>query len=128
MIEKENYYRDRNLLAMAKGEMCLMRVPNVCRIDPATTVSAHSNMAKHGKGKGIKAHDAYSVWACARCHTWLDQSYSATKEQKDAAFNVGHNRQIVAWRAIAENLAAKPEKVKAAKLALEFLKSRGDVA
>lgn len=128
MIEKDNLYRDRDLLDLARDEECLMRVPGVCKIDRVTTVSAHSNQAKHGKGGAIKAHDTYSVWACARCHAWLDQGHSATQEQKIAAWAAGFRRQVIAWRAIAENIAAKPWRVSAAQRAIEWLKTRKEIA
>ena len=118
---KQAYYRDKNLTELARGQECLMRVPGVCNMQNETTVAAHSNQSKHGKGGHIKAHDTYSVWSCARCHTWLDQSFSADQKTKEQAWMQAFTRQIVAWKAIAGNISMKPVRVGAARRALEWL-------
>ncbi len=111
--------RNPALLAMAKGKHCLLVVTPFCRgIDGSTTVAAHSNSAAHGKGKSLKADDTYSVWACVVCHTWLDQG-DASREEREQAFLVGHQRQLKAWKDIAENIMAKPKEVEAARWALK---------
>ena len=99
MRAKINHYRDPVLLRMAAMEYCLLQVPGVCNNDRMTTVAAHSNQSKHGKGMGIKAEDCYTVWACHRCHTWLDQG-NASQDEKVNAWNWGHERQIREWRRI----------------------------
>lgn len=43
--------------------------------------AAHSNFGVHGKGKGIKASDEYTIPLCYECHGKLDQ------------YNMGMNRQ-----------------------------------
>lgn len=35
--------------------------------------AAHSNFSEHGKGKGIKADDKYTIPLCHICHQWFDQ-------------------------------------------------------
>lgn len=35
--------------------------------------AAHSNFGEHGKGKGIKADDKYTIPLCHSCHQWFDQ-------------------------------------------------------
>lgn len=35
--------------------------------------AAHSNFGEHGKGKGIKADDKYTIPLCYKCHQWFDQ-------------------------------------------------------
>lgn len=35
--------------------------------------AAHSNFSEHGKGKGIKADDKYTIPLCHNCHQWFDQ-------------------------------------------------------
>jgi hypothetical protein len=100
---KTPYYRSKPLLAIARGKPCLLTAVAGCRgTDGTTTVAAHSNQAKHGKGGHIKANDTYTVWACAVCHTWLDSSYDATQEQKVAAFDEAHYRQLREWIDLAE--------------------------
>lgn len=51
---------------------CTMRLPGVCLGGTETTVLAHSNQLKHGKGMGIKADDNWGAFACAACHDVLD--------------------------------------------------------
>jgi hypothetical protein len=95
--QKTTAKRNPALLKMAQGKPCLLQVR--CDGSPSdTTVAAHSNSQKHGKGMGRKADDQYTVWACARCHTWLDSSYSATGEERQAAFEAGHKRQVKEWQ------------------------------
>ena len=60
-------YRNKKILAHAKGQAC-----KNCGAQDETVVAAHSNQAKHGKGRGIKAHDAFVAFLCHRCHSWLD--------------------------------------------------------
>jgi hypothetical protein len=67
-------YRNPALLALAKDEECLTRVPTYCWGGIESTVSAHSNRTRDGKGKGIKAHDWCIAFACGGCHFFLDQS------------------------------------------------------
>ncbi|WP_229722401.1 nuclease domain-containing protein [Xylophilus rhododendri] len=113
--------RNPQLLAMAAGRPCLLRVPGVCNGDPETTVACHSNLSIHEKGGHRKADDCYSVWGCARCHTWLDSSYSATGAQRAQRFMGAHLQQVLAWRRIAEDAAAPEADRKAAQWALDQL-------
>jgi hypothetical protein len=92
--------RNPDLLAIAKGRECLLCPPGKCRCTPGTTVAAHSNLSIHGKSKGRKADDQFSVWAGFEAHSWLDAG-SASAEEKEAAFMAAHLRQVNAWRFIA---------------------------
>ncbi|WP_017760668.1 nuclease domain-containing protein [Pseudacidovorax intermedius] len=114
-------HRNRALLDLARDSPCLLRIPGRCNGDPKTTVSAHANLHEAGKAGARKADDEYSVWACARCHTWLDSSYSATFEEKAEAFAVGHARQRIAWQAIAEDPQRSESDRRAARWALDHL-------
>lgn len=92
--------KNPHLLRMAKDEACLLQIPNVCNGNSDTVVAAHSNQAAHGKGKGRKAHDWASAWACAACHMWQDIGVS-TRAEKEAAFAAAFERQRKAWADIA---------------------------
>ena len=48
--------------------------------------AAHSNSAKHGKGRGIKSSDAFTVPLCAICHAAFDQYKLGNREQSEAMF------------------------------------------
>lgn len=94
-------YDNPYLLRMAEGRHCLMRVPQVCNDDQRTVVAAHSNEIARNKGKAFKADDDYSVWACARCHTWYDSSMNATRTERQMFFRYAIDRQLIAWRSVA---------------------------
>lgn len=53
--------------------------------------AAHSNRAEHGKGRSIKASDIYTAALCPRCHDTVDNSYTLTREQREAIWHA-------AWR------------------------------
>lgn len=58
-------YRNKKLIESARHESCVS-----CGAPDA--VWCHSNLQYHGKGKGIKAHDLFGFYGCARCHDWYD--------------------------------------------------------
>lgn len=62
------------LTRTAEGEECTLKVPGVCNGRTDTTVWAHSNQDRHGKGKGLKSHDCFGAWSCSACHDWLDRT------------------------------------------------------
>ena len=47
---------------------------------------AHSNFSEHGKGKGIKADDSYTVALCRVCHGDFDLFINLNREQAKAKF------------------------------------------
>ena len=49
--------------------------------------AAHSNSAKHGKGRGIKASDAFVIPLCATCHAAFDRFELGNREQSEAMFD-----------------------------------------
>lgn len=60
--------------------------------------AAHSNSAKHGKGRGIKASDAFVIPLCATCHAAFDRFELGSREQSEAMFEkwlVRVNRMLV---------------------------------
>jgi hypothetical protein len=119
--------RNPHLLSMARGRPCLLRT-RVCSYDNSTTVAAHSNLLAHGKGRGRKADDCYSVWACARCHAWLDSSYDAEFEEKESAFMRALVAQADEWKAIAGSASASPKDRTAAMWAVQRLQAQPEVA
>lgn len=40
---------------------------------PPRSEAAHSNFGEHGKGKGIKACDKYTIPLCRSCHARFDK-------------------------------------------------------
>lgn len=78
----------------ARGEECMFRLHGICNYNSETTVFAHSNDPKHGKGLGLKAHDVYGVFACSNCHRFFDES--AGKALQQGLFAEAHE-QMVQW-------------------------------
>ena len=48
--------------------------------------AAHSNSAKHGKGRGIKASDAFVIPLCATCHAAFDRFELGNRAESEAMF------------------------------------------
>ena len=48
--------------------------------------AAHSNSAKHGKGRGIKASDLFTVSLCFKCHAAFDRFELGNRAESEAMF------------------------------------------
>lgn len=115
--------RNPHLLAMARNQGCLLKVPGVCNGRQDTTVAAHSNLGIHGKAKARKADDQYHVYACAACHTWLDQG-PAPAAEKTGRFMAAHLWMVDIWRGVAGGfLDGTPKDRAAAAWALDQLRA-----
>ncbi|MEZ2297263.1 nuclease domain-containing protein [Variovorax sp. RCC_210] len=113
-VKQEN----RTLLDMAKGQRCLLQVPDTCTGDTATTVACHSNWSVHGKAGARKADDQWSVWGCVRCHRWLDQG-PAPAAEKVERFAAAHRWMVAIWQDIVAGMQpATPRERRAAEWAL----------
>jgi hypothetical protein len=98
--------RSPELLALAAGEECTIGLPG-CLKGPC--VSAHSNQAKHGKGKSVKADDCFIAHACAFCHREIDQGKSLTRTEKFEAWERGHIKTLPRlFRALMQVQASRP--------------------
>lgn len=114
-------HRNPHLLAMARGQSCVLKVPGVCNGNRDTTVAAHSNLRIHGKAKGRKADDQYHCHACSACHSWLDAG-PATAAVKRERFMSAHIWMVSIWRDIVAGFQhGTPKDVAAACWALERL-------
>lgn len=49
--------------------------------------AAHSNSAKHGKGRGIKSSDLFVIPLCAICHAAFDRFELGNREESEAMFD-----------------------------------------
>lgn len=56
----------------ARQEKCTIRLPNHCNHDPETTVFAHLNQVRFGKGFSLKCPDGIGAYACFNCHNVVD--------------------------------------------------------
>ena len=60
--------------------------------------AAHSNSAKHGKGRSIKASDAFVIPLCFKCHAAFDRFELGNRAESEAMFEkwlVKVNRMLV---------------------------------
>lgn len=74
--------RDNDRLKAIRKMICCE-----CGAD-APSQAAHSNFGIHGKGKGVKADDKYTLPMCHKCHANLDQNLSQqTRQQQLDWFN-----------------------------------------
>ena len=48
--------------------------------------AAHSNSAKHGKGRSIKASDQFTVSLCFKCHAAFDRFELGNRAESEAMF------------------------------------------
>ena len=81
----------------AKRLAAIRKLPCV-RCGNSNSQAAHSNSAKHGKGRGIKASDAFVIPLCAICHAAFDRFELGNREQSEAMFEkwlVKVNRMLV---------------------------------
>lgn len=69
--------RNKKILNAARDCSCQW-----CGRMDGTTVAAHSNQLRHGKGMGHKASDRYVAFLCYFCHSELDQGKSLSKEDR----------------------------------------------
>ena len=49
--------------------------------------AAHSNSAKHGKGRGIKASDLFTISLCHSCHFQFDTFQLGNRAESEAMFD-----------------------------------------
>lgn len=60
--------------------------------------AAHSNSAKHGKGRSIKASDEFTIPLCFKCHAAFDRFELGNRAESEAMFDqwlVRVNRMLV---------------------------------
>lgn len=84
-------YRNQRVLAEARCHPC-----QLCRNDDSTTVAAHSNQGRHGKGMGIKAHDIVA-YLCYSCHTFVDQG-NTSADIRNKAWHTALVRSVPLYR------------------------------
>jgi hypothetical protein len=75
---KFDYLRSQAYLRYVATQACF-----ACGIEGQSN-ACHSNQAKHGKGRSIKASDAFTWPLCIRHHREHDQCLEMTKAERDA--------------------------------------------
>lgn len=56
------------------------------RCGQSSSQAAHSNSSKHGKGRGIKASDQFTIPLCAICHAAFDKFELGTRQESEDMF------------------------------------------
>lgn len=72
--------RDNQRLAKIRQLPCCR-----CGASPPSQ-ACHSNFSEHGKGRGIKASDEFTVALCWDCHRKFDQFTELNREQSRVQF------------------------------------------
>ncbi len=83
--------RDSKRLAAIRKLPCI-------RCGNPDSQAAHSNSAKHGKGRSIKASDEFTVPLCHSCHSAFDRFELGNRAESEAMFDrwlVKTNRMLV---------------------------------
>ena len=71
--------RDAKRLAAVRSLPCV-------KCGNPNSQAAHSNSAKHGKGRSIKASDQFTIPLCFKCHAAFDRFELGNREQSEAMF------------------------------------------
>lgn len=85
---KTRYWRNKKHLQNVASLAC-----QVCGAE-GQTQAAHSNMAIHGKGRGVKASDEYTAALCYPCHAELDTGSQTSRLDKQAMWREAHEKTV----------------------------------
>lgn len=86
---KFSYIRDKRLRSMCQSMPC-----QSCG-SLAGSTWAHSNQARHGKGRSLKASDVYVAALCGACHHEVDQGRQSRAERL-AMWEEAHAKTVAA--------------------------------
>lgn len=81
----------------SKRLAAIRRLPCI-RCGNPNSQAAHSNSAKHGKGRSIKASDQFTIPLCFKCHAAFDRFELGNRAESEAMFEkwlVRVNRMLV---------------------------------
>jgi hypothetical protein len=81
----------------SKRLAAIRRLPCI-RCGNPNSQAAHSNSAKHGKGRSIKASDEFTIPLCFKCHAAFDRFELGNRAESEAMFDqwlVRVNRMLV---------------------------------
>lgn len=86
-------YRNRKLLDAVHQLPCTFALPGVC--EGGLGEPCHSNFARHGKGKSMKAHDCYVASGCRSCHREVDQGMRMSREERVDAWQRAFEKTLL---------------------------------
>ncbi len=91
-LQKLNPYRNKKLLAGAKGEPCVR-----CGSYEGVCSAHYTGFRQHlyGKGRGIKCSDLMSAYLCSHCHVYFDVEFGKIPNNRyDRTIGLaGHERR-----------------------------------
>jgi len=87
--QKFTYTRSKRIMELYRTIPC-----QHCGAQDGTVCGAHSNQAKHGHGRGIKASDEYCASLCHQCHYTLDQGKGLTRDEKVSMWDRAHKKTM----------------------------------
>ncbi|MBI2725411.1 MAG: hypothetical protein HYX42_04090 [Polaromonas sp.] len=88
-MTKFPYIRSPALLKACRAIACTN-----CGRDDGTVCAAHSNQAKHGKGRSIKASDVFVASLCHLCHYELDQGAWMSRNEREQMWDACHAKTV----------------------------------
>lgn len=88
-VPKFAYVRSKALLTACREIPC-----QACGMADGTVCAAHSNEARHGKGRSIKASDVYVASLCHKCHSDLDQGAHMTRDERIGMWDMAHRKTV----------------------------------
>jgi hypothetical protein len=88
-IPKFQYVRSKPLLTACREIPC-----QNCGVADGTVCAAHSNQARHGKGRSVKASDVFVASLCHKCHSELDQGSGMTRSEREAMWDSAHRSTV----------------------------------
>lgn len=83
------YIRSKALLVACREIPCQW-----CGIADGTVCAAHSNQARHGKGRSKKASDQFVASLCHKCHTTLDQGSAMSRAEREWMWDSAHRNTV----------------------------------
>lgn len=86
-------HRNNRLKESAQHAPCLMNSPR-CDGGVTDVCWRHSNHLRHGKGRGIKAHDLFGAFGCQGCEDYYSGG-DLPKEEKLAFFLEAWERSMI---------------------------------
>lgn len=88
MIKKFPYFRSKPHLKNVASLPC-----QLCGSELYVQAS-HSNQAKHGKGRGIKASDEFTAALCMSCHYEIDQGSKLSRDERRDQWDLAHQKTV----------------------------------
>jgi uncharacterized CHY-type Zn-finger protein len=88
LIPKFQYFRSRKHLQNVAA------LPCQCCHMVGMSQASHSNQAKHGKGRGIKASDEFTAAICGTCHHEIDQGRTMTRSERVTKWDEAHEKTV----------------------------------